>query len=69
MNGYDACRAIRAQPGGDDVVMVAMTGWGQDDDRRRAAAAGFDGHLTKPVDEESIRRVLTFRSRDDAVGG
>jgi len=39
---------------GRDVRIVALTGWGQDDDRRRAAEAGFDVHLTKPVDFEKL---------------
>lgn len=50
MNGYEACQAIRQMPGGSEIVMVALTGWGQDEDRRRTAQAGFDHHLVKPVD-------------------
>jgi PAS domain S-box-containing protein len=49
-NGYEACRRIRSQPWGSEVVMVALTGWGQEEDRRRSKAAGFDVHLVKPVD-------------------
>src|SRR5688572_17363940 len=44
MNGYDVARNIRAQPWGRDMVLVAITGWGQDEDRRAAEAAGFDHH-------------------------
>lgn len=50
VSGLDACRAIRLLPGGHDAVIVALTGWGQEQDRRRSHEAGFDGHLVKPVD-------------------
>ena len=50
MNGYDVCRHIRQQPWGQDTLLVAVTGWGQEEDRRRTEAAGFDHHLVKPVD-------------------
>lgn len=58
LNGYDACRHIRAQPWGDTVFLVAMTGWGQDEDRRRSQAAGFDLHLVKPVDPSMLEQLL-----------
>ena len=58
MNGYDAARIIRAQPDGKHVVLVAVTGWGQEQDRRRAADAGFDHHLTKPVDPKAVEALL-----------
>ena len=58
MNGYDAAVAIRATPEGRDAVLVAVTGWGQDEDRRRTAAAGFDRHLTKPVDPDALAALL-----------
>jgi PAS domain S-box-containing protein len=48
-NGYDLARQIRAEPWGRHMVLVAVTGWGQEEDRRRAVEAGFDEHLTKPV--------------------
>ena len=50
LDGYAVARALRQQPGGEHMLLVALTGWGQDDDRRKSAAAGFDHHLTKPVD-------------------
>ena len=50
LNGYDACRRIREQPWGKNIVMVALTGWGQDDNRRKSKDAGFDHHMVKPVD-------------------
>jgi signal transduction histidine kinase/CheY-like chemotaxis protein len=49
LNGYDVAREIREQPWGKDMVLVALTGWGQEEDRRRAQEAGFNHHLTKPV--------------------
>jgi CheY-like chemotaxis protein/two-component sensor histidine kinase len=58
LNGYDACRRIREQPWGKSVVIVALTGWGQDEDRRKAEQAGFDRHLTKPADLAQLRALL-----------
>ena len=58
MNGYDAARRIRSEPWGADVVLVALTGWAEDEDKRRAAEAGFDQHLTKPVDPPMLRQIL-----------
>ncbi|MDQ3038562.1 MAG: PAS domain-containing protein [Pseudomonadota bacterium] len=54
LNGYEACRRIREQSWGKDVVMIAVTGWGQDEDRRRSRDAGFDLHLVKPVDPQLL---------------
>ncbi len=50
LNGYDACRRIRQEPWGQGMVIVAATGWGQEEDRRRSREAGFDHHMVKPVD-------------------
>lgn len=58
LNGYDAARRIRKQPWGKGMVLVATTGWGQEDDRKRARDAGFDIHLTKPVRIESVQALL-----------
>lgn len=68
MNGYDVARAIRALPGTErGAFLVAITGWGTEEDRRRSASAGFDEHLTKPVDISMIELLLTtLRSRRDA---
>jgi signal transduction histidine kinase/ActR/RegA family two-component response regulator len=59
MNGYDAARAIRSSPDGNRVTLVALTGWGQEQDRRRAADAGFDHHLTKPVDPQTVEELIS----------
>jgi len=58
LNGYEASRHVRAQSWGQGIVLVAMTGWGQDEDRRRSAEAGFDHHLVKPVDPHTLMQVL-----------
>jgi PAS domain S-box-containing protein len=63
LNGYDACRRIREQPWSEGMVIVALTGWGQDEDRRRSQEAGFDQHLVKPVDIVELNRLLTESTR------
>jgi CheY-like chemotaxis protein len=50
LNGYDAARRIRAQEWGRGMVVIALTGWGQESDRRQSREAGCDDHLLKPVD-------------------
>jgi PAS domain S-box-containing protein len=70
MNGYDVARAIRALPGPErNAFLVAITGWGSAEDRRRSASAGFDEHLTKPVDISMIELLLTTLQSRRAVGG
>ena len=58
LNGYEACRQIRAQPGGADMTLIAITGWGQPDDRQTSKSAGFDQHLVKPVDLDLLAELL-----------
>lgn len=58
LNGYDVCRRIRAQPWGKGMVIVAMTGWGQEEDKRRSAEAGFNQHMVKPVDPAILEKLL-----------
>jgi PAS domain S-box-containing protein len=58
LNGYEACRRIREQAWGKNVVLIAVTGWGQDEDRRRSHAAGFDHHMVKPVDPDGLMKLL-----------
>ena len=59
MDGYEVARAIRQQPDGRGMCLIALTGYGQADDQRRALAAGFDVHLTKPIDPAMIEDLLT----------
>ncbi len=54
LNGYEAAGKIRRQAGGQEVVLIALTGWGQEEDRRRAESAGFTHHLVKPVVFEEL---------------
>ena len=58
LNGYEVCRRVRAEPWGSEVTLIALTGWGQDEDRERSRAAGFDGHLVKPVDFGALSHLL-----------
>jgi PAS domain S-box-containing protein len=57
MDGYEAARRIRALPG-RRVVLVALTGWGQEEDKRRSRDAGFDHHLTKPPEPDVLERLI-----------
>lgn len=57
MSGYEVARRLRAKRG-DSVLIVAITGWGQEEDRRRAREAGFDHHFTKPVDYEALLELI-----------
>ena len=58
LNGFEAARRIRDLPATRDLVIVALTGWGQEDDRRRSQEAGFDHHLVKPVDPVALQKLL-----------
>jgi CheY-like chemotaxis protein len=58
MDGYEVARRLRRQPGLDDIVLVALTGWGQEEDRRRSRAAGFDHHLIKPAEIGELKALL-----------
>jgi signal transduction histidine kinase len=58
IHGYELARRLRAQPSTARCVLVAVTGWGQEDDRRRAREAGFDRHLVKPVDPTQIESIV-----------
>ena len=75
MTGYEVARRIRQQAWGRTALLVAVTGWGQDDDKQKAQAAGFDHHFTKPVNPEAVEQVLVahFRRRvpvtSHAAGG
>jgi signal transduction histidine kinase len=65
IDGYEVARRLR-QRLGDGVLLVALTGYGQPEDRRQARAAGFDAHLTKPVDPDALVEVLAVPPRSAA---
>jgi signal transduction histidine kinase/CheY-like chemotaxis protein len=58
LNGYETANRIRSQPWGRDMALVALTGWGQPQDRKRTVEAGFDAHLVKPVDQNTLLKTL-----------
>ncbi|HWB77484.1 MAG TPA: response regulator [Nannocystaceae bacterium] len=58
LDGYGAAKRIREQPWGATIKLIAQTGWGQPDDKRRASEAGFDLHLTKPIDMQRLAEAL-----------
>ena len=58
LNGYDACSRIREQPSNKDILIVALTGWSQDDKKQRSQQAGFDFHLIKPVELPALEKLL-----------
>ena len=63
MDGYAVARQLRADPAFGGPRLVALTGWGSNDDKRRATEAGFDTHLTKPVDVATVEAIIR-RQRD-----
>ncbi|HWB77908.1 MAG TPA: ATP-binding protein, partial [Nannocystaceae bacterium] len=78
LTGLEVCRKVRARPWGADVVLVALTGWGQADDLKRSFEAGFDHHAVKPLDGASLAPLLARKRRasraielddDDAIAG
>jgi PAS domain S-box-containing protein len=58
VNGFDAARRIRQQEWGGRMVIVALTGWGQSEDKLKSADAGFDHHLVKPVEADTLMKLL-----------
>ena len=64
MDGHEVARRVRQRPGGGNTMLIALTGWGQEEDRRRSQAAGFDHHLVKPADIGALQALLA--SLDDA---
>ena len=58
LNGYEACRRIREQPWGKNIILIAQTGWGQEDDKRKSHDAGFNFHMVKPVDPAALENLL-----------
>ncbi len=68
MDGFEVARRLRSTPEGRDAVLIAQTGWSQQQDRERTAAAGFDAHLAKPVELHALMEQLA-RSRAPARRG
>ncbi len=58
MNGYDAAREIRRRASNKNIVLIALTGWGQDNIKRQCDEAGFDGHLVKPADYSVLKQLM-----------
>lgn len=58
LNGYGVAQRIRGEAWGEPMVLIALTGWAQDEDKRRALAAGFNCHLTKPVDPDEVEALI-----------
>jgi CheY-like chemotaxis protein len=69
MDGNEVARAIRAEAHHDGVLLIALTGWGQEGDRERTRASGFDHHLTKPVDLAALQRLLLECVREGQPAG
>jgi PAS domain S-box-containing protein len=65
MDGYEVARTLRGEPDLQEVLLVALTGWGQEDDRRRSREAGFDHHLVKPVDMIALNALLASVNAKD----
>ena len=58
LTGYEVCRRIRQEPWGREMLLVAVTGWGQDEDREKSRQAGFDAHFVEPIELDSLRTLL-----------
>lgn len=63
MDGYELARRLRAQPETAHALLIAVTGYGQERDREQTAAAGFDHHLVKPVDLETLHALLAVAAK------
>jgi len=64
LNGYEVCRRIREEPWGKSMVLVAVTGWGQDEARQKSRDAGFNGHTVKPIDLAELVKLLASLSSE-----
>jgi CheY-like chemotaxis protein len=65
VNGYEVCRRLRQEAGTSGAMIVALTGWGQEEDKRRSLEAGFDAHLVKPVLPGAIDALVAHASVAD----
>ena len=68
INGYEVARAVRREEWGREASLIALTGWGQPTDKEKAAAAGFDRHLTKPVEAQALMEILDWMLRAKRSG-
>lgn len=68
LDGHEVCRRVRAQSWGKEIVMIALTGWGQESDRRKSQEAGFNGHLVKPVVYEKLLELLNNLTSESRPG-
>jgi len=66
MDGYEVARRLRGLPRGRDVLLIAITGYGQEEDRRKSREAGFDFHLTKPVELDGLNELIVEETRKRA---
>jgi CheY-like chemotaxis protein len=62
-NGFETARLLREQPWGRELVIVALTGWGQEEHRQRTKEAGFDYHFVKPIDGRQLQALLAGMKR------
>ena len=69
MSGYEVCRRMRQEPWGRDILIAALTGWGQEEDRRRSKEAGFDRHLVKPIEPSQLEALLARSPQGRDVPG
>jgi two-component system, chemotaxis family, CheB/CheR fusion protein len=69
MSGHEVARRMRLEAWGRNAALIALTGWGQEQDKQAAKAAGFDEHLTKPVDPDDVERVLDALLSDARESG
>jgi len=69
MNGYEVARQLRESADSENVVLIALSGFAQDDDRSRAMRTGFDAHLVKPVELETLEALLERLAKRDRPAG
>jgi PAS domain S-box-containing protein len=67
LNGFEVCRRIRQSAEGDQIMIVAQTGWGQEEDRRRSKEAGFDFHLVKPIDSTALQKLMELHGSESEM--
>lgn len=67
LDGHEVCRRVRSQSWGKNIIMIALTGWGQDEDRRMSEDAGFDGHIVKPVDYGQLEKLMASLKKRRSV--